>query len=286
MTFRFRQVALVSDTYYPNFASDEQDNMRGELGLTSAIKALRMGMEVIIVDGGSHPTFLQRLRETGACVIPQGQRGMSNGRRQGYRAAFELGDIDVILRMEGEKHPLLMDEWIQRAAEMILSGESDIIVPSRTISGFSSLPPFQRESEVLANQEFNDALRRHGLLGEDVELDSFFGPRIFGKKALPYFLKTSSYEGPREREGFAIRPESYSEALFFPICTALKDGLHVTDLPASHYLHPDRQTAFENGNEEFDKKRVSQRLGILCEQNLLLRTLAGEKTGLALHSAI
>lgn len=288
MSFIKGRVAVVTDTFYPHFDEEgaDHDTLRGTLCIKSVCEAVSLGLTVIVVDGGSNASFRALLGSSGAAVLDQELRGMSNGRRQGFREAFSRRGIDVILRMEGEKHPLLFDSWLEMAAEQIFSGEADIIVPSRCEEGFLSLPPFQMESEQDGNRTFNAALRQHGLLNRETHLDAFFGPRIFGRKALPYFLKTSQYKGVREQAGFAIQPESYSEALFFPLCTGLKDGLRVLDLPAPHYRHPEEQTLFETGKPEFDRKRVQQRLGILAEQELLLRMLRGEKPGLTLHAAI
>lgn len=288
MSFIEGRVAVVTDTFYPRF--DEEgavhDTLRGKLCIKSVCEAVALGLPVIVIDGGSNAHFRELLGASGAAVISQIKMGMSNGRRQGFCEAFARRGIDAILRMEGEKFPLLFGNWIEVAFDKILSGDADIIIPSRTEEGFLSLPPFQMESERIANRDFNAALRRHGLIGDDVEFDTFFGPRFFGRKALPYFLKSCIYEGPRELDGFTVLPESYSEALFFPPCVALKEGLRVLDLPAPHYLHPQEQTLFETGNKAIDKKRVQQRLSILYEQDLLLRLLAGENTGLTLHCAI
>ena len=162
------------------------------------------------------------------------------------------------------------------AAESLLKNETDVVVPSREEESFATYPDYQAASEKRANRDFNRALRIAGLLKEeDPDVDVFFGPRLFRKEQVDLFLRRYEFD-PRKDSKLhsSVRTGNYSEATFFPVANALKDGVRVTSVQVP-YRHPRVQSESEVDSPEFEAKRVRQRHDIVTGLIHLLRLQGG-----------
>lgn len=276
-------VMVVTATRYPNYGSAGaiDDNTRGSLALETALAAQRIGCPFTVVDSDSSEMFLLELKNAGVTPIKQQQPGMSSGRQQGFRHAFENPHIQYVLWIEPEKHYFLRDCF------QIVLGAIDestwLVIPNRMEEGLKTLPPLQMQSESAANNLYNQMLRDFGFARYDSPtLDVFGGPRLFHRKLLPLFLQSHRQveTGRTERK---LAPHAYSNALFFPIPYALHEGYTVksVDVPLRY---PHEQTRLETGNEEYIVKRLSQ-LDIILEEHIqLLRLLRGIPSALELYT--
>lgn len=274
-------IGIVTSTWYPKF--EEQgttDHVRGTLAL-EMLGHVAGTYPYVVVDGeqqmpgGPEPPFHRAMRERGIAFVTQQQRGMSPGRQQGFAAIIREPSVEVVVWLEPEK-VLFARDAIAIAAQPILSGQADVVIPARSKEGWRSLPPFQQGSERIANATFSNCLRDWGLWNEEQDLDVFFGPRVFNLRAHRHFVRQYAFTpDPAKPWQKAIRPAAYSNAIFYPVMAARCDGLRVVSVEVP-YVYPPEQTVFETGNEEFDAKRIMQASSIHAELLQLRRLLAGE----------
>jgi glycosyltransferase involved in cell wall biosynthesis len=231
------QTVIVTDSLYS--LESEGDRIRADIAEQTLRSAVERGYEIIVVDGGSPEGLLTEFKDLGAHVYAQEQKGMGNGRRQGFGLALET-EKPVIARTEIEKVHYIPEIW--KTGLPILGKEADLIIPRR--NSLESYPRFQQLCEEAGNLYASEVTGRH--------LDLWFGPRtgsreIFGGP----FMKYNGEFGDKW------------ESIFMPVLNALLNGKRVMEVEVD-YTHPESQTEFEKGNSELDRKRIEQ-LGRLTD---------------------
>lgn len=216
---------IATTTFYTS-----PDDLRFKLATKFVKEAVKAGHEVVIVDGSPLPEIGEQLRNLGASVCAQREKGMGPGRREALRLA---SDSDVIAWVEPEKHPLV--PFLEVLAEKVRAG-ADMVIPRRRSLG--SYPKYQEISEHKGNWEAGSMTGRP-------ELDLWFGPRVMNLKGLSHFL---AYDGLYEDRW---------DSIFIPVMWAIADGSRVVSHTVD-YVHPAEQTAAEEGDATMDKKRDVQ----------------------------
>ena len=279
--FNPKSVAVVTATYCPDWYPGEPrqplaaDKLRGNLAIQSAQAAKKQGFQIIFIDGSGNESFRKELEKLG--VNYQSEREpltQGSARRQGLEIVQSLGGVKIICETEPEKASMIAD-CLKFASQPIATGEADIVVPKRTEESFSTLPSYQAKAEKRANQMYNQLLRAHGLLKpEDPDIDFWFGVRVFANR--PEIVKLFKKRYEFSPSGLAlhkiIRSDAYSNPLEFPVVNALHDGLRVKSVEIP-YVHSWEQTEFEEGKEEFNRKRDVQRRAIVTELLHFIRYL-------------
>ena len=155
--------------------------------------ATALNYRVVVVDASPDTAVRHAFSRIGAIVFPQMTKGIGPSRRELFRHAGEEStyspDVplpDIFIWME-EKVDLI--RWIPTIIAPILSGEADIVIPSRSEISWQSYPTFQAESEQKANACYADVTGRC--------FDVMFGPVAFRRAMLPYFAACN----PAERFG-------------------------------------------------------------------------------------
>lgn len=269
-------IGIATGTFYPQFGfSSSMDALRGELAL-SMLTCAHKRHALVVVDGGSDSAFLGALKDRGIPTVAQAAKGISRARQQGYDALFLNPVINAFVTLEPEKTSFIHHGCVTAAADPILKGEADIVIPARSEEGWESLPPFQRESEQSANAAYSGILRKIGWW-KGPDLDLFFGPRLFGRSAYHFFTRWHEFQpDPLIDSQADMDPSGYSDALFFPLVYALASKMRIVQVEVP-YVHPMVQTAVETGNEEMDQKRKRQREMILNELDELLRLIENKR---------
>lgn len=279
--FNPRSIAIVTGTFYPTWYEDDAkgplsaDKLRGDLALQSFQSAQQQNFQLVVVDGGSSEAFKRALEQNSFYFELQKQKGFSSARRQGIERAQILQEVKVIVQTEPEKVSMVSN-CIQPASLPILKNEADIVIPKRDEESFLTYPKLQAEQEQKVNKLYNAILRKHKLLKEDdPDLDDiYWAQRFFANKPeiTELFMKTYQYHRGNTKLDEKVNVEMYSNIQFFPIVEALHRGLRVNSVLVP-YLHPQIQTAFEEGNLEFDTKRHVQRRTIITELVNFIRYL-------------
>ena len=269
-------IAVATTTYYRNWypgnltVNHLADKVRGDLALNAITKLTEAGFTLAVVDGGSSGHFLTSLTQTGAVPIPETERGMSGSRRQAFKAASLLPGVKAVAWMEAEK--VSYTTQISKAAQSILSGEADIVIPSRDRNAFDTYPDFQAEYEQKANQIFNRLLSVRGLISPDENFDTWFGPRIF--KNTPELLELFSRRYVFAKNGKpaqeVIDPEKWPNALFLPLVNGFNEGFRIVTEEVE-YNHPAEQTRAESDDDLMRIKRHEQFVSILTATVNLMR---------------
>ncbi len=225
---------MVKDTVLATTTFSKSYDLRARLAVQTMEEARRYGYRIVVVDGGSDEKFRRDMRSRGAVLLDETERGMGPSRRQALRAARNLiGSEGIIAWLEPEKWPLVSELW--KVLGPVRLGYADFVQPSR--QSLNSYPPYQQEAERRGNFAF---LQATGL-----DLDVWFGPRIIGPRALPFWLDYQGEYGDKW------------ESVMIPILRAAAAGLRILGEEV-HYVHPPEQTAAEVGDEEMDRKRDEQ----------------------------
>lgn len=145
-------IAIATTTFYPNFP--EQDNIRGRLAMESLAYAKRSGYELLVVDGGSSPDFLNKVRSLGIEVVTQKSKGMSESRRAAIFGCSQKPGVRVVIWVEPEKVDFIRN-WVDITANPILNGRADLVISCRNENAISTYPLFQAESEKKADKHWN-----------------------------------------------------------------------------------------------------------------------------------
>lgn len=282
------KVAVVTATLYPSWYQGHPhepltaDKLRGDLALQTLAAAKATGFRIALVDGGSSQLFHQALEGLGINFEKEESSlglGQGSSRRQALEIARAIPGVEVLCQTEPEKVHFVANSLISLSAP-ILREEADIVVPQRDQESFATYPKYQARTEIRANRLYNKILRKYGLLLDNSpDIDFWFGVRLLANKPEivdefeRVFLLT--YYDPEDTIDHllsSVRPDAYSNPLFFPVLTALEKGIRIKSVPI-HYEHPENQTRFEEGNDEFDRKRDFQRRIIIRELIYLLRIL-------------
>jgi glycosyltransferase involved in cell wall biosynthesis len=229
------KVVIVTTTWYD--LGKESDRLRAGVALRTVEKAIELGYEIVVVDGGSDGEFVGEMKKSGARVCVQKEKGMGVGRREAMRRALGLRKKAMVW-MEPEKEPLV--RLLDKVVEPIIEGKADLVVPKR--ESMNSYPAEQQHSEWLIN--------RYWQLLIEKKLDICFGPRAWGVELTGYFLNYNGEYGDKW------------EAIFITVMEMLRDGKRVVGVEVD-YEHPRELTKIEQGNIEFVEKRIEQLGGLV-----------------------
>lgn len=269
----YRQWVPTTET-----ANNSVDKIRGDLALQTISAAQKLGYQIAVVDGGSSAAFVDALVALGVTPQPEQDRSMSGSRRQVFQEVSQLVGVEVIAWIEPEKVSMVRD-CLPAAVVPLLQNLTDIVIPQRQQSSWASYPDFQVVYEQRANSLWNEMLRAHRLLSaSEGNLDAWFGPRFFRNdpQILALFLTKYVYQQqPESKLDLIVNPELWPNALFLPIVAALHQGWRVQSKSVP-YLHPFAQTALEQDNQVFRRKREVQRKNIMVATMHYLRLLAGK----------
>jgi len=182
------RIGIATATYYPKWyptteendtAAPSVDKIRGDLALETIAEIKNGGYKGVVVDGGSSAAFLAAAEAIGVTIEAEEEEGMSASRRQAFAAVSKIPGVEAICWTEPEKVSMVRD-CIDGPAQMVLDGETDIVVPTRDNAGLQSYPDYQVKFEQQSNKLWNGILRRHDLMSDDSpDLDAWIGPRIF-----------------------------------------------------------------------------------------------------------
>lgn len=136
-------ISIATATFYKNWhpytPELSPDKVRGDLAIQFAKTAVDKGFSVTVVDAGSPSTFKENLEQVGAHVYTEVDRGMSGSRRQALTEASRVPGSKVLAWIEPEKVSLVRDA-LPQAAEPLLQGKADIVVPARNDQAFATYP--------------------------------------------------------------------------------------------------------------------------------------------------
>lgn len=171
---------------------------------------------------------------------------------------------------------MIEDDCMLRAADPIVRGEADIVVPARDAAGWESYPPYQVHSEKNANATYNRLLHTEGMLKDDFDLDHFFGPRLFANtpEMLELFSRNFMFV-PKETSKVQrlVSVDRYSNSTYFPVVQALAEGRRVHSVTVPFRLPPEqRAMEMEMDTALFNRHRDVQRRTILTELVHLLKS--------------
>lgn len=289
MSINSRKVAFAIITYYPGWykgklkSISHTDKVRGDLALEFIQKATSRGYQLVIVDGKSSKSFRGQLSNYQDVIKTIKRRTLesSPSKRQAFKTVSKLPQVELIIATEPEKVPII--DYVTEIIKPIIDGDAEIVVPKREDKLFrKSYPDYMYESEVEGNKIYNQQLRIHNLLNNDVEnLDMFFGPRAFINNSKILGLFTKNYFKMLKinvdiNEYF--NPEKYSNAVYFPIILALKKGYKVKSIEVP-FMYPKLQKINESigAREFFMEKRRTQKLTVLLELMYLLTYFQQER---------
>jgi len=223
------ETCIATTTLYN--PDSENDRVRSNLALETLRKALDLGYQVILVDGGSSDELLKEFERYGASVH-QESGGMGGERRKVFSLAQSSGK-PVIAWLEPEKVNYLSQ--LEKTIAPVINGDADLVIPQR--KSLASYPLSQQECEPLGNQAWKEIT--------GLDLDLWFGPRTMNQDTSILF---SNYNGE-----FGDKWDS----IFIPVMDAVHQGKKVIGVPID-YTHPKSQTESEEGNADFKEKREMQ----------------------------
>ncbi len=209
-------------------------DLRAHMALEMVKRAVALGINVVVVDGGSHHELRSSLFDHGALLTDEKDCGMGPSRRQAINEAWNIvGPTGSVFWMEPEKWPLVDQIFLMKTA-MEKTG-ADIVVPAR--KSMESYPPIQQAAERLGNMYFAKVTGHW--------LDVWVGPRLIGPRAIRHFLDYNDDYGGKW------------DSIFIPIIRAIAAGLKVAGCDVN-YVHPAEQTAAEEADPNMDLKRLKQ----------------------------
>jgi hypothetical protein len=221
-------IVIATTTAYPSGA---ENSLRADLALQFIKKCIEKQYPLVVVDNSSSESFLQQLKDIFPSYLSQTTPGFGKGKREAIAKAVKQADIIVLT--EPEKISLL--NFIQEITEPIQNNSADLVIPRR--KSVTSYPLFQQKTEQLLNEVWRNITK--------TDLDISIGPRVFRKDIAEFFLDYNGKFGDRW------------ESIFLPVIDAIRAKKRVKDVEIE-YLHPAEQTAQEEGNIEFDLKRLDQ----------------------------
>lgn len=230
MSFLTGKIAIVAITYYD--LKTPTSVLRAGLTKEMVKNACSLGYLVVLVDGGSPRELIKEYQNLGAIVHKQKTKSMGAGRREAIEYANSL-DSEIVFLTEPEKASLV--SRIEEVVGPILEGKADIVMPWRRSLG--SYPIAQQLSERFGNLYWKEMT--------GLELDVFFGPRVWHKDISKYFLEYDGAYG------------DLWDSLQVPVINAISDGKRVISVPVE-YRHPVEQTKTEERDLSFFRKRIEQ----------------------------
>lgn len=222
--------------------SKPSDKVRADLARRTVEAARNFGYEVIIVDGGSSNELLNSFENSGAILkVEPCKHGETTNwglrRRMALSCAYSR-ERPIIVWTEPEKLPLI--EHLPKIVQPLLDDEADISIPGRM--SLDSYPIMQQDIEKFANAYWAKLT--------NLEIDMWFGARAWKREVSSYLLNYRGEYGDRW------------EVTFVPFLRAWFKGKKITEVKID-YTHPKEQTAIEEGNLDFFKKRAEQLYNIV-----------------------
>jgi hypothetical protein len=220
--------------------------------------------------------------------LEQRREGYSQARVEAIKAVTDVVtgfvDHEVIIQMEIEKTQIT--EGFEKMVRLITEDKADIVIPDRGIrvrelgdeyDNFCNYPKFQAVSERKANLLIHQMLVEAGLRGrEDPVLDFFGGTRVIKDAPDLRRLFGVTFEIPEDSPFWGeVKPEAYSNAVYFPIYIALALNKRVDSVPID-YSYPAKQSKLEAKDKSFAAKRVKQFDDIVNGSKLLIRFLGSK----------
>jgi len=281
-TFNPHSVVIVFPTFYRNWnpavnrKRPNADSARGDASISTITKAISAGYRLVIVDGGSSDSYLEKINELG--IVPLRQEGstMVSAKNQALEVAAGLGGADTLLLTQPEKDDVIKD--ISQLINPIISDQADLVVASREHRLFEqTYPAFQFLSESWANKWCNKIAHLVKVLPEGVDLDWFFGVKVLknDRELVKMFMERYTIDDRTLAARKNLDPERYSNSDFFPILAALTGGKRVVNVRIPFH-YPENQKQMEEAlADQFMEKRRSQRQSILAEFVQYARMLTG-----------
>lgn len=270
-------VCVVTSTMYPRYVApelrtdenrDSTDNTRGDLALQTIEEVLKAGYQLVVMDEDVNESFTQELKKRGVVIRKGNRKGMSPKRQEGFQIASQLPKVKFILWTEPEKVDLIKS--VPQIVKPLLYNEGDIVVPGRNEESFATYPAYQVPFEQKSNMLWNGFLRSRGLLdGDAQDLDPWFGPKAFknNKTMLSYFLREFRFGGrdlePALKIDSLLDTTAYSNAIFFPLISAMAEKKRVVGVTLDSYRQPASQVSNEQDSPIFERKRAVQQKQIL-----------------------
>ncbi len=224
------KIIIATTTFYNS--SSESDKLRAGIAKRTFETAIRLGYQIIAVDGGSSQELIGEFEKIGVKVSKQIKRGIGNSRRQAFQEAYN-SKKEIIIWTEPEKRSIIKE--ISKIIKPIIENKADIVIPKR--KSLSSYPLEQQYAESLGNLFWKQ------LTGTD--LDMWIGVRAFRRESCSYFLNYNGEYGDKW------------EILLIPVINAIYDKKKVTSIEIN-YQHPVEQTRLEEKDLNFFKKRIEQ----------------------------
>lgn len=273
-----KTIAIVLSTRYPKWYKGKlksiknTDKVRGDLCLELVRKSSKTGYQIVMVDTLSSKTFRKELVSIPNLHLIKKNIPIkrSPSRRLGYKIASKINGIQIIIYTDPEK--VSLTDSIPEMVKPILENRADIVVPKRNENLFkSTYPKHQYLSETEGNALYNGQLKASCLLSSNSEdLDMFFGPRAFKNKPeiLSLFTKKIIFPAKIRKltDNLEFEVEEFSNAIFFPIVSALKKGFRVANIEVKFSYPVSQKENEEKGSKElFIAKRNAQKMSILIE---------------------
>ncbi len=280
-------IAFAIITYYPKWYKgklknySQTDKIRGDLALEFIRKAISLGFQLVVADGKSSKNFKKQLKKFDIKIIKRLSPKRSPAKRQAFKVASKIIGVKVIVACEPEKISAL--DSVQIFTKPILENKADIVVLKREQSLFKeTYPDYMYESEMEGNRLYNEQLKLNKLLKGAYEFDIFFGPKAFSNssKILSLFTKKFSFStNTQKSQEEYFDPEENSNALYFPIVTALQKGFRVKSVEIP-FSYPKLQKLNEviGARKFYIKKRYNHRKEALRELMYLLDYLQRQKS--------
>ncbi len=229
------KLVVVTSTYYT-----EENSVRFKLALKALGNLCGQGYLVVVVDNSS-PVIRQQLQSLGVVVESQAVEKCTLGevRRQALKLALKTAgpDLKAVLWIEPEKD---FAPYVKTVTQPVISGEAQVVVPSRTEDGWSSYPVSQQSTEKsqnLASKVFtNEAF------------DVSFGPVVYSPDAVRKYL----LQQPLRVE----IPDTYV-LQFMPTYIATLEPGTVRSVPVA-FRYPKEQHDAEDADPKMLAKRLTQ----------------------------
>lgn len=175
----FERVIVTTTTFYEDPSGN--DKVRFDLACELVRLAIGNGHIVVIVDGSPACDVGEKLKNIGAHVFTQSEKGMGAARRQVWIEAGKLVTPDIAAILWTEEKP----DIIRSLAKMvphIREQNAQAVIPSRSLASWETYPDLQRGSEQIANLVYNKLFPSSGVCW-----DPMFGPVCFHPDALAHF---------------------------------------------------------------------------------------------------
>ncbi len=262
----FGGVCVVTTTKFPGWSENGPlyniDKIRGDIALETIDAASKRGINMVVVDGGSSQSFLQRiLGNTIDLRLQEGGLGISASRVYGFTEAVKKTDTKVVVWMEPEKTDFLLRGLVS-VLHIMRRRDVDVVIPKRSAKSLEKYPKYQQHTESIGNRLWNEILRSHGLLSpESEDFDVFFGPRAFRNKLDIVDVFSGRYDFLELSDEDMYSPV-YDNLIFYSVMLSLNRGLAVKSVEVE-YTPNKKQVDLEEANIDMAKKRDAQLEGIV-----------------------